>query len=203
MKSRPIFPALILVAAAVCHASPGWAEEADNKRLARAFYENLWFSENTDRYADYVAEEYVVHDIGEDKNLTESAMEQKRIADFFWSMGDMGGEIDYQIAEGDLVATRWQWHFVPDTLRGHLMMGETRIPIINVFRFRDGKIVEIWNHRHDIDTGLTRIHFVKGLLAGLLFALALAVYAWRLRRKLKRAYRGEGSLPSYQGERAP
>jgi hypothetical protein len=26
------------------------------------------------------------------------------------------------------------------------------LPIINVFRLRDGKILEIWNHRHDTDT---------------------------------------------------
>jgi len=168
-------------------APSAWADPEENKRLARGFYENLWFNDNTDRYRDYVADEYVIHDIGDDKNLTEAAVQQKDVADFFWSMGKMSGEIDYQIAEGDLVATRWEWHFVPNTMIGHLMMGDTVIPIINVFRFEDGKIVEIWNHRHDIDTGMTRIHFAKGLGAGLLVALALAIYAWRLRRKLQRA----------------
>lgn len=176
-----------LLTAVLSFTQPAWANPAENKRLAREFYENLWFNENTERYADFVADEYVVHDIGDRKNLTEPAIEQKEIADFFWSMGEMSGEIDYQIAEGDRVATRWQLHFVPDTLRGHLMMGETHIPIINVFRFEDGKIVEVWNHRHDIDTGMTRIKFLKGLGLGLLIALAVAIYAWRLRRKLKRA----------------
>lgn len=176
-----------LLAVTLSGTQPAWANPEENKRLARAFYENLWFSENTDRYSQYLAEEYVVHDIGDDKNLTEPAIKQKEIADFFWSMGEMSGEIDYQIAEGDRVATRWQWHFVPDTLRGHLMMGETRIPIINVFRFEDGRIVEIWNHRHDIDTGMTRFHVAKGLGIGLLIALAVGIYAWRLRRKLKHA----------------
>jgi len=177
----------VFLVSTFCIVQPAWADPEQNKRVAREFYENLWFNENTGRYDEFLAEEYVVHDIGDDKNLTEPAIKQKKIADFFWSLGKMSGEIDYQIAEGDMVATRWQWHFLPDTMTGHLMMGDTHIPIINVFRFEDGRIVEIWNHRHDIDTGMTRIHFAKGLGIGLLVALALAIYAWRLRRKLKRA----------------
>lgn len=165
---------------------PAWADPEENKRLARAFYQNLWFSENTDRYADFLADEYVIHDIGDDKAVTEPAVEQKKIADFFWSKGKMAGQIDFQIAEGDLVATRWHWHFVPNTITGHLMMGDTVIPVINVFRFEDGKIVEIWNHRHDIDTGMTRKYFGRGLAIGLGVALVLAIYVWRLRRKLER-----------------
>ena len=59
-----------------------------------------------------------------------------------------------------------------------LLGGREQIPIINVFRFRDGKIVEIWNHRHDIDTGRANFIFVKGLLIGMLPSLALFGYAW-------------------------
>lgn len=124
-----------------------------NKRLAREFYEKLWFSDNTDAYADYVADEYVVHDIGARKNVTEPAIEQKKTADLFHSFGELSGEIDYQIAEGDKVATRW---FISlDASDRAKQMGLTdvdRVPIINVFRFDDaGRIVEIWNHRHDVD----------------------------------------------------
>jgi predicted SnoaL-like aldol condensation-catalyzing enzyme len=135
-----------------------------------------------------VAEEYVVHDTGDRKNVTEPAIRQKRIADFFWSLGELSGEIDYQIAEGDLVATRWTLHFQPDTLRGWAMLGEHSLPIINVFRISDGKIVEIWNHRHDIDTGKMRIHWLKGFGVGMVIALALGIYAWRLHRQLKREH---------------
>jgi hypothetical protein len=48
--------------------------EERNKALARAFYEDLWFSDRTDRFDRYVADEYVVHDIGERKNVTEAAI---------------------------------------------------------------------------------------------------------------------------------
>lgn len=157
-----------------------------NKALARGFYEDLWFSDNTDRFERYVADEYVVHDIGDRKGVTEPAGEQKNIADFLHSKGEMTGSIDFQIAEGDLVATRWQSQMEPTSLMFRLMGGRNQIPIINVFRFEDGKIVEIWNHRHDIDTGFANFKFVKGFGAGLVFTLILWGAVFLLRRN-KRA----------------
>ena len=151
--------------------------------LARNFYQDLWFSENTDRYKRYLADEYVVHDIGERKNVIEPAIQQKEIADFFHSQGNMTGSIDFQIAEGDLVATRWQWKFEPTSLLFRLLGGREQIPIINVFRFEDGKIVEIWNHRHDYDTARGNIPFVKGLGVGLLIALIGWGFAFVLYRR--------------------
>lgn len=159
--------------------------EKRNKEIAKRFYQDLWFSKNTDRYNEYVAEEYVAHDIGVRKNITEPAIEQKRIADFLHSQGKMTGRIDYQIAEGDLVATRWQWEMEPTTILFRIMGGNRQIPIINVFRFKDGKIVEIWNHRHDIDAFHGNILFVKGLGIGLLIALfgwGIVFFQWRKRK---------------------
>ncbi|MGD2068386.1 MAG: nuclear transport factor 2 family protein [Gemmatimonadota bacterium] len=170
-------------------APTGMAADSVEKRnadLARAFYEDLWFSDRTDRWDRYVADEYVVHDIGDTKGVVEPGVRQKEIADFFRAQGEMGGSIDFQIAQGDLVATRWQWDFRPTSLRFRLLGGRERIPIINVFRFQDGKIVEIWNHRHDIDTGLGNIPFVQGLGVGLLLALigwGLAFVQWRRARR--------------------
>ena len=124
-----------------------------NKRLAAEFYEKLWFTDNTEAYVDYVANEYVVHDIGDRKDVTEPAIAQKEVADLFHSFGALSGEIDYQIAEGDKVATRWFVSLEPGEKGRAMGISQVdRVPIINVFRFdEDGKIVEIWNHRHDID----------------------------------------------------
>ncbi len=160
--------------------------EEQNKALALAFYEDLWFSRNTDRYEDYLADTYVIHDIGDDKGLTEPAITQMEIADFFWANGNMSGEIDYQIADGDLVATRWTWQFEPTTFLGRILKGRDDLPIINVFRFEEGRIVEIWNHRHDIDTGMPLRFTIKGFFYG--FLLALIPFAWviALRRRLKK-----------------
>jgi predicted SnoaL-like aldol condensation-catalyzing enzyme len=159
-----------------------------NKEIARNFYQDLWFTNNTDKYTDYVADEYVVHDIGDRKAVTEPAIEQKIIADRFWDNGNWDSKINYQLADGDLVATRWEATYQPSTFLGKVMFGSGTIPIINVFRINEeGKIVEIWNHRHDIDTPQTMKFTIKGLLIGLLIALIPTIIAFRLKRKLKAA----------------
>jgi len=162
--------------------------EDRNKEIARGFYNDLWFNDHTERYSQYIADQYIIHDIGVGRDTIEAAIVQKEIADFFWSNGTMSGEIDYQIAQGDLVATRWYWDYNPTSLLGRFMVGEIRIPIINVFRFNaEGKVVEIWNHRHDIETNRANIFLLKGLGIGLLIALIPLIWALQLRRRLKRA----------------
>ncbi len=166
------------------------SQQEKNKEIARNFYQDLWFTNNTDKYIDYVAEEYVVHDIGDRKGVTEPAIEQKVVADRFWNNGTWDSKINYQIAEGDLVATRWEATYKPSTFLGRVVFGSGTIPIINVFRFNDeGKIVEIWNHRHDIDTPQTMRFTIKGLLIGLLIALIPTILAFRYKRKLKRLHK--------------
>lgn len=159
-----------------------------NKALAKELYEKVWFSNNPEVVDKLVAKEYTLHDIGEDKNIKETPQDQKDIAQFFWDNGKMSGSIDYQIAECDLVATRWQWKFEPESFLYKMMGGKNQIPIINVYRFKDGKIVEIWNHRHDIDTALGNIPFIQGLLVGLtptVILLILSFILWRKLSKLK------------------
>ncbi len=145
--------ALTVAVLAACQTPAGLDATERNKAQARAFYQDLWFSKNTENYADYMAETYVVHDLGDRKGVTEQAVSQKEIADIFHGFGVMTGEIDYQIAEGDKVATRWFVSLDPSPQA--LDMGFTpvdRVAIINVFRFNeDGKIFEVWNHRHDTE----------------------------------------------------
>src|SRR5829696_2786002 len=161
--------------------------EEQNKALARRFYEEVWFRNNPASVDELVAPTYIAHDTGDRKNSMEPADEQKKIAQFFWDRGTMTGTIDYQIAEGDLVATRWQWYFEPNVWWMKLLGGKEHIPIVNVFRFRDGKIVEVWNHRHDIDTSKGNVIFVKGLVVGLIPAIVLLVLSIMLWRKLRKA----------------
>ena len=156
-----------------------------NKQIALDFYKNLWQTNNTDNYRKYVADPYVVHDIGDRKNVTEPAVEQKITADRFWGGGEMDLDIDWQIAEGDLVATRSTFHYKAESFMSKMMIGTCSIPIINVFRIRDGKIVEIWNHRHDIDTNVTQLYTIKGFFFGLLVSLIPIFFMIRYRRKLK------------------
>ena len=171
--------------------SPSTAEAAQdeeaNKALARRFYEQVWFSENMGVVDELVAEHYVAHDIGGRKGVREPASEQALIAERFWRNGTMRGRIDFQVAEGNLVATRWLWSYEPRTwwMRALMAGGRNPVPIINVFRFDDGKIVEIWNHRHDIDVGFAA-NFLRaqGFFGGVLFTVALGALArlWRRRQ---------------------
>lgn len=160
--------------------------EEINKEIALNFYRDLWDTNNTDRYSEYMADEYIANDIFERKGVMEPAIEQKIIADRFWENGEMDFTLDYQVAEGDLVATRWYWDYKPETLLGKIMYGDTRIAIINVLRLEDGKIVELWNHRHDIETNMTMMFTLKGLGIGLLLALIPSILAIRFGLRLKR-----------------
>lgn len=160
-----------------------------NKQIVNGFYQDLWFTDNTDNYVRYVADEYIAHDIGQRKNAVEPAIEQKHIADFFWKhTKNNRTNVDFQIAEGDLVATRWRMTAEPKTLLGRILVGKNdELPIINVMRIKDGKIVEFWNHRHDIDTRMSRLPLIlRGLLIGLLIALIPTFIAFRQRRILNK-----------------
>ena len=158
-----------------------------NKQIVNGFYQDLWFTNNTDNYAEYVADKFVAHDIGDRKGSMEPAIEQKNIADFFWKhTTNNRARVDFQIAEGDLVATRWNMAWEPNTLFGRILLGKGELPIINVMRIEDGKIVEFWNHRHDIDTRMARLPLIlRGLAFGLLIALIPTFIAFRQRRTLK------------------
>ncbi len=158
-----------------------------NKALATRFYNEVWFSRNPDVVDEIIAPNYTIHDIGDNKGLTEPAAMQKDVAEMFWNNGNMSGTIDFQIAEGDLVATRWQWDFEPTSWWMKALGGRRPLPIINVFRFEDGKVVEIWNHRHDIDFAWGRILFAQGLLVGLIPSLILGIISLILWRKLRKA----------------
>ena len=85
-----------------------------------------------------------------------------------------------------MVATRWTGSFKANTLFGRIAL-QTKQPIsiINVFRIKDGKIVEFWNHRHDIDTPQTLKYTIKGFIIGLTISLIPIILLFRLRRKLK------------------
>jgi len=188
MKKSFLFCLITLVSTATWSQinSSGSDQITINKQIALKFYNDLWATNNTDKYAETVADSYVVHDIGARKNVTEPAIRQKEIADFFWENGDLEFILDYQMAERDLVMTRWSVDYKPKTLFGKFFIGKGKIPIINVVRIKDGKIVEFWNHRHDIDTPQTMKFTFKGLLIGLLIALIPTFFAFRLRRKLKK-----------------
>jgi steroid delta-isomerase-like uncharacterized protein len=124
----------------------------ENKALVRRFYDEVWARGNLDVADEVFADEYVRHDFRGGK--PEAGPEgQKRIAgDFRAAFPDLRWQVDFLVGEGDMVVGRWtasgthdgRWAGVAPTGRSMRFSG------INVFRFVDGKVVEIWNHRDDL-----------------------------------------------------
>ena len=127
------------------------SEEA-NKALIRRFYDEVWALGKLEVAEEVFADVYERHDFrGGDPGPGPDG--QKRIAAAFRAaFPDLTWEVDFLLAEGDFVAGRWT---ASGTHRGAWAGVEPsgrpmRFSGINVFRFADGKVVEIWNHRDDL-----------------------------------------------------
>jgi steroid delta-isomerase-like uncharacterized protein len=139
------------------------SEEA-NKAAVRRFYEELWGRGNLAVADELFADGYERHDFREGEPVAGPEGQKQIAAAFRAAFPDLSWEIDFLLADGDFVAGRWtatgthlgQWAGVEATARPMRFSG------INVFRFSEGKVVEIWNHRDDL---------------GLMQQLGAAVYA--------------------------
>jgi steroid delta-isomerase-like uncharacterized protein len=127
------------------------SEEA-NKALVRRFYDEVWARGNVDVADEVFADDYERHDFRAGE-ATPGPEGQKRIAAAFRAaFPDLSWQIDFILADRDFVAARWTasgthlgaWAGVQPTGRSMRFSG------INVFRFSDGKVVELWNHRDDL-----------------------------------------------------
>lgn len=124
----------------------------DNKRLVERFYSEVWDRGNVDVAFDVFAEDYVRPDLRPTAATSGPEGQAKIAADFRRAFPDLRSRLDLILAEGDLVAARWTttgthtgaWAGVEPTGKAVEFAG------VNIFRIRDGKIVEIWNHRDDL-----------------------------------------------------
>jgi steroid delta-isomerase-like uncharacterized protein len=116
-----------------------------NKELVRRYLQEAYNEGRVEAVDDYFAEDYVNHDPG--PGLTpDRAGEKQLVAMFRQAFPDIHSTIDFQIAEGDLVFSRWSavgTHSVeamgmPPTGRRITMDGH------EICRIRDGKVAEYW-----------------------------------------------------------
>jgi predicted ester cyclase len=92
------------------------------------------------------------HDLRPTKALPGPEGQRKIATDFRAAFPDLEWTVDLILAEGDLVAGRWTargtntgpWGGVESTGKTAKFSG------VNIFRFANGKVVEIWNHRDDL-----------------------------------------------------
>ena len=91
-------------------------------------------------YQDYIGEDFIHHNAyfkGDPKSLME-AMEENHLL-----LPDKSIEIRQVIQEGDKV-------MVHSLIRRHA--GDTGLSTVHIFRFRDGKVIELWDIGMEIPT---------------------------------------------------
>jgi steroid delta-isomerase-like uncharacterized protein len=119
-----------------------------NKAAARRFFE-LWEAGDTDRFEEVVAADAVDHDPQRpfpDEHGAEAA--RKTAEMFLAAFPDTNYTIEEQVAESDLVVTRWTARGTPE---GELMgipatQKSVEVSGIAIDRFSNGKIVESWGN---------------------------------------------------------
>jgi steroid delta-isomerase-like uncharacterized protein len=124
----------------------------DNKALVRRFYDEVWNLGNTDFAHEVFAEDYVRHDLRPTGALPGPAGQKKIADDFRAAFPDLEVVVDLIIGEEDFVVGRWTasgtqlgpWGAAEPTGR------RATFSAVNIFRFEDGKVAEIWNHRDDL-----------------------------------------------------
>ncbi len=119
----------------------------DNKAVARRFYE-IFAEGNVDALGEVMTEDAVVHD--EQNPFPGEGLEgaKKLITMYREGFPDIAFDIEFQVAEGDLVATRWS---SSGTHKGAVMgiepTGNRAAPTgITIDRIENGKVVETWNN---------------------------------------------------------
>jgi steroid delta-isomerase-like uncharacterized protein len=124
---------------------------AGNKEVVRDFIDGLFTKGDLGAIDAYLAEDFVNHDppfeVSADRDGMRAAGEMMRAG-----FPDWRSEVHELIAEGDLVVERFT---ASGTHRGEVMgvpaTGRTvRLPGINIFRLREGRIVERWGRLDDL-----------------------------------------------------
>ena len=122
-----------------------------NKAAVRRFYEEAWGKGNLDA-AEIFDESYVRHDLRATQALPGPEGQKRIAADFRAAFPDLEFRVDLILGEGDLVAGRWTARGTHTGRWGGLApTGKSmEFSAVNIFRFTDGKVVELWNHRDDL-----------------------------------------------------
>lgn len=140
--------------------SSDWEENMDNdsvqfaanKALARRWFEEVINQRNLDAIADIYSPDYIYHGPeGMEMRGLEAA--RKFAASILKASNDRKAIVDQQVAEGDLVVTRFisRGHHT-GTFQGKEPTGKMRITEgIDISRIKDGKILEDWEVIHTSD----------------------------------------------------
>jgi steroid delta-isomerase-like uncharacterized protein len=127
----------------------------ENRELIVHFYDEVWTRGNVGLAREVFTDDFVRHTTRPSTALGGGEGQALVAADFRRAFPDMALAVDVIVAEGDAVAARWTitgthtgpWGDVAPTGRPIVYSGAT------FFRLRDGRVVEMWAHREDLDLG--------------------------------------------------
>jgi len=118
-----------------------------NKAVAKRFFE-AWNARDLDAFDEIVAPDAVTHDPQSPFSDIRGSEGAKRLAEMYHAAySDSRFEVHEQIAEGDLVVTRWTGKGTHDgELMGMPPTGKwVEVDGVAIDRISGGKIVESWN----------------------------------------------------------
>ena len=120
----------------------------EKKKISRRAVE-MWASNNSDKPEDIFSENYVIHQAPDvEGGVSDKSLEawKELVTGDHESFSDSKVLLLMQIAEGDLVATRWE--FTATHTRQFMGLAPTQKRItwtgVQIDRFEDGKIAESW-----------------------------------------------------------
>jgi steroid delta-isomerase-like uncharacterized protein len=124
----------------------------DAKQLICDFYKEVWDRGNVDVCERVFAPDCVRHDLRPTQALPGPEGQKRIAAEFRAAFPDLRFEVEIVLAEDDFVAARWTasgthsgaWAGIEPTGRSMSFSG------VNIFRFENGLVAEIWNHRDDL-----------------------------------------------------
>jgi steroid delta-isomerase-like uncharacterized protein len=119
-----------------------------NKALVQRFYAEVWNEHNPGATGQYYAVDFVDHDPAIPGQPAGAEGASQVFAGFIAAFPDIHFSIDFQVAEGEVVATRWS---STGTNSGSMMgMPPTGKAVsvtgIDIFRIAGGKIAERWGN---------------------------------------------------------
>lgn len=125
---------------------------AQNKALVARFYDQVWDKGNVEVAHEVFTDDYVRHDLRPSQALPGPAGQARIAGDFRRAFPDLRFVVDLMLAEDAFVAARWTaigthtgpWGSLDPTGKQATFSG------VNIFRFDEGRVVEIWNHRDDL-----------------------------------------------------
>lgn len=117
-----------------------------NKALAREFYTQVWNEHRADAAATYYAADYADHNPSVPNQPAGLDGAHAVFSAFLAAFPDVHFTLDLQLAEGDLVTTRWT---ASGTNSGSLMGmpatgRQVTVTGVDIFRMQGGTIVERW-----------------------------------------------------------